>query len=113
MGQIAYWAAPMKISIPIPWRSMEVHVMKVPVEEDSLRTKANNALDIAQDWAQKRILKPIGEFVDTVNGQKALVEVIDQHDVAAVVVELRIANIAASAETDSPGNAPPPLILNV
>ena len=49
----------------------------------------------------------------TVDRRILLVEVLDEHDVAAIIVELRIENITPSGETDSPGKAPPPLILNI
>lgn len=46
-------------------------MVKAPDEKDSLRAKLNNV----QNWTQRRVLKPVGEFVDTVNGQKVLDEV--------------------------------------
>lgn len=40
-----------------------------------LRARAKSALNTVKDLTQKRVLKPVGEFVDTVNGQKVLDEV--------------------------------------
>jgi hypothetical protein len=73
-------------------------VVKVLVEEDSLRTKTKNALDTVKEWAQKRILNPIGEFVDTVNGQKTLDEVtayIVQQEAINTALVARIIEIEA------------------
>ncbi len=58
-----------------PWCSMEVSVVKVLVEKDSFLANAKRQLNTAQNWIQRRVLKPAGKFVDTVNGQKVLDEV--------------------------------------
>ncbi len=50
-------------------------MVKVLVEKDSFLANAKRQLNTAQNWIQRRVLKPAGKFVDTVNGQKVLDEV--------------------------------------
>jgi len=60
----------------------------IPDENDSLHAKAKSALNTAQDWTQRQVLKPVQNFVDTVNGQKVL------DDVGAYMTENEAINTA-------------------
>lgn len=73
-------------------------MVKTFVEEDSLRTIAKSALNTAQKWAEERVLKPVGVFVDTVNGQKVLDEVsayVTEHEEINTALVTRITEIEA------------------
>jgi hypothetical protein len=64
---VAYCAVQVKVSLRGRYLGVqsfiEVHVVKDLVEEDSLRTKAKDALDTAKEWNQrirgKRLVKTV------------------------------------------------------
>ena len=60
---------------PVLRRSREALMVKALLEEATLPEKAKSALDSSKKWARQRLLKPVDEFINTVNGEQVLKEV--------------------------------------